>query len=198
MILKMIKSFLLTFFCSSLCITSFAQHVVTVKNGSFEGEVGEGNIPTSWLACGEDSTPDVLPGPWGVYSRATEGVTYMGLITRDNGTWETAGQLLDKPLKKNECYSFKISLALSAAYAGYNKPVRFRIWGGHKLGEKKQLLVQSDLVNHYEWKVYNLVFFTNDTYESILLEPYYDTPNKPYRGNLLFDGMSNFTTCIRA
>ena len=62
-----------------------AQHI-TILNSSFEGEPADATVPQGWMACQEGTTPDILPGYWGVYTYPANGDTYLGLITRGNGT----------------------------------------------------------------------------------------------------------------
>ena len=56
------------------------------QNASFEGEPQDATVPIGWLACEPFTTPDILPGFWGIFQEASEGETYVGLITRENGT----------------------------------------------------------------------------------------------------------------
>lgn len=159
----------------------------------------EAKTPDGWFNCGEYTTPDILPGPWDVMTRAKAGFTYLGLTTRSEGTWEMVGQDLGTPLKKNECYHFTVALARSSTYAGYNTAVRFRLWGGTSACNKKQLLVESQVIDHYDWKVYTFYFFPDEDYQYIVIEPFYkDGKNYPYSGNILIDAFSTFSPCIRA
>jgi hypothetical protein len=110
------------------------------------------------------------------------------------------GQVLSEPMRKNECYEFNIALARSMTYEGYNQPVKFRLWGGFSLGDKKNLLIESQqAISHSDWKLYNYFFFAQDNYTYILIEPYYaNAQGLPYRGNLLLDGLTTFKRCLRA
>lgn len=170
---------------------------ILLNNPSFEGVPEDARVPDGWHACGSYSTPDILPGPWGVYQEAFHGETFLGLISREDGTWEHIGQRLPQPLKKDECYTFSVKLARSSGYVGYNKALKFRIWGGMKKCEKAQLLGHTVAINHTEWKSYRFDFFTNDAYTNIVIEAYY-VGNVPYRGNLLVDACSPFEVCMRA
>lgn len=170
---------------------------ILLSNPSFEGASQDAKVPNGWHACGLYSTPDILPGPWGVYQEAADGKTFLGLITREDNTWEHIGQQLSKPLKKDECYTFSVKLARSNGYVGYNKPLKFRIWGGTKRCQKSQLLGHTTTISHSDWKKYQFTFFANDTYQYIVIEAYY-VGKTPYRGNLLIDDCSPFETCMRA
>lgn len=170
---------------------------ILLENPSFEGESQDARVPQGWHACGMYSTPDILPGPWGVYQEAYHGDTFLGLISREDGTWEHIGQKLAKPLTKDECYTFSVKLARSNGYVGYNKALKFRMWGGTKKCGQAQLLGHTVAIEHNEWKSYRFNFFTNDAYEYIVIEAYY-TGKEAYRGNLLIDACSPFEVCIRA
>jgi hypothetical protein len=172
---------------------------VVLENGSFEGIPHDAVTPTGWDECGLDSSPDILPGPWGVYQKPTNGNTFLGLITRENNSWEALGQKLRKPFKKNKCYKFKVDLSSSPAYAGYSKPTRLRVWVSNSSCERIQLIATSPTIDHYEWKSYEFLFSTEDDYKYIIIECYYKEPSLDYyRGNLLIDNITAFEMCDRA
>lgn len=173
--------------------------VIVLANPSFEGQPHDAVTPDHWQACGLDSSPDILPGPWGVYQKPTQGTTFLGLITRENNSWEALGQHLSRPLRADRCYKFSIDLALSPAYAGYSKPTCFRIWGGTDACTRSELLGKSPMIDHYEWKTYEFIFSPKVDYPYIIIECYYNTPTlEYYRGNLLLDNISTFEMCDRA
>lgn len=175
------------------------QPSIILNNGSFEGIPHDATTPMGWQACGLDSSPDILPGPWGVYQKPTNGNAFLGLITRENNSWEALGQKLPKPIKKHRCYKLKFDLSTSPAYAGYANPTRLRVWLGNSACEKKQLIITSPNINHYEWKTYEFMFATEQDYQYIIIECYYKSPAlNYYRGNLLIDNISAFEMCDRA
>ena len=173
---------------------------VSLKNPSFDGIPHDAVNPEGWHSCGLDSSPDILPGPWGVYQKPTEGSTYIGLITRENKTWETIGQKLSKSLKRNRCYKFTVDLSHSPTYASYSKPTRLRVWLGKSKCSKDKLIASSPTITHYEWKTYEFMFSTEDSdYDYIIIEAYYREPSlNYYRGNILIDNFSVFEACDRA
>ncbi len=176
-----------------------ADERIYINNGSYEGVPQDAATVEYWDNCGYNSTPDLLPGPWGVNQKPAHGDTYLGLTTREDNTFEGIYTELTKPLKKGHCYSFKIDLAHSQTYAGYSGAVSLRIWGGNKNCEKKQLLVCSPVVGHADWRSYNFSFYTNESYSFIIIEAYYKTPSLlPYRGNILIDAFFFFDSCERA
>jgi hypothetical protein len=184
-------------FVGLLSVTFNPDSSILLNNPSFEGVPEDARVPDGWHACGSYSTPDILPGPWGVYQEAYHGDTFLGLISREDGTWEHIGQQLPQALKKDECYTFSVKLARSSGYVGYNKALKFRIWGGTKKCGKAQLLGHTVAISHTDWKSYRFNFFTNDAYSHIIIEAYY-VGKTPYRGNLLIDACSPFEVCMRA
>lgn len=183
--------------CSAQLVAQFKP--VVLENTSFEGVPHDAVTPEKWQACGLDSSPDILPGPWGVYQKPTEGNTFLGLITREDNTWEALGQKMPKPFKKERCYKFKIDLSSSPAYAGYSKPTCLRVWIGNSACDRAQLIAISPTINHYEWKTYEFLFSTEEDYKYIIIECYYKQPSLDYyKGNLLIDNISAFEMCDRA
>lgn len=172
---------------------------IRLANPSFEDEPADATMPQQWAACSTGSTPDILPGSWGVYMDPVDGETYLGLITREDGSFESIGQKLSSPFVANECYKFTVDLAHSNTYANYNLPIRLRIWGGTTRCAKDQLLIETKSIKHVDWKNYTLQFTAKQTYPYIIIEAYYAKGIFfPYKGNLLLDNISVFRKCPRA
>ncbi|MEZ5196491.1 MAG: hypothetical protein R2764_08855 [Bacteroidales bacterium] len=131
------------FYCLSVFVlvqfTSFAQFI---ENPSFEGSPAMHTPPPSWEPCHFKSTPDTQPGIWLVTTPASDGDTYMGMVTRGaTGSnaffWEDAQALLLQPLEIGQCYSMTIDLALSeewahdsfAGWISYDNPVMLKMYG---------------------------------------------------------------------
>jgi len=102
---------------------------IPIVNPSFEGLPAAGtnmnNFHLSgWFDCAPyyfrgQTPPDVQPGPvefFDVNTKALDGHTYLGMVTRQNETWELVSQRLVLPLEKGKCYSFDINLARSQTY----------------------------------------------------------------------------------
>ena len=170
---------------------------IRLENPSFEGEPQDATVPVGWMPCELGTTPDILPGPWGVYQEASDGETFMGLITRPDGTYESVGQRLPAPLEKEECYSFNLDLARSMTYTGYNKPLKLRVWGAVSRCQKAELLFESPVIRHTEWKNYPFSFATQFDYHYIILEAHAPN-NQAVKGNILLDNCSQITVCKRA
>lgn len=182
-----------------LLFTNPSSKIITLDNPSFEGQAQDATMPMGWQACKEGTTPDILPGPWGVYTEPSDGETYMGLITREDGSWESIGQRLSAPLQANGCYNFSLDLAHSKTYTGYNKPVKLKIWGGQTSCAKEELLVETEFISHAEWKKYAFKLYAEKELHYLIFEAYYmDGVHFHYKGNILIDNCSVLKACRRA
>lgn len=171
---------------------------IYLDNASFEGQAQDATVPVGWHPCDELTTPDMLPGFWGVLTEPEDGDTYMGLITREDGTNEQVGQRLSTPLQGNECYTISMYLAHSSAYAGFNLPVKLRIWGATSRCSKKKLLVDTGAIKHEDWKKYEFKFYCPSAYNYLIFEAeIMDGVYFPYNGNILIDGISVIMVCQR-
>ncbi len=194
--LQMSISKILSFTLLCLPFSGFCQ--IYLDNASFEGEPEDATVPVGWHACAPDTTPDILPGPWGVFEESSEGETYVGLITRSNGTYESIGQRLKATIKREECYQFKLDLARSITYTGYSHPLKLRIWAGATKCRKDQLLLETDFVEHTDWQSYPVQFFAQNTINYLILEAYFSDGDTAVMGNILIDNISPLKKCDRA
>ncbi len=200
-----LKNILLLLF-SSIIFNINAQDAqrIELTNPSFEDFNRHSQPPRGWINCGMDdeSPPDVQPGAFQVSKTAQDGFTYLGMVTRDNDTWERVGQRLSTPLIGGQCYQFSIHLTYSEDYfslsrtTGKNeffvKPVLLRIWGGNKYCDTRDLLGESELVKNPNWKEYQFKLKPKGDYKYIVLEAFYKTPTMfTYNGNLLVDNASD-------
>lgn len=172
---------------------------IFLDNPSLEGTPQDAVTPLGWLECEKGTTPDILPGPWGVYNEPFDGKSYIGLITRSEGSWEAIGQRLKQPLKKDNCYELVFHLAHSITYAGYNEPVIFRVWGGADRCEKTELIGKTQPIDHEDWRAYRFKIKPKMTLKYLIIEVYYD-PEKKYthNGHVLIDGIQPIIWCARA
>ena len=116
---------------------------IYLANPSFEDMPRHSKEPRGWHNSGfpAESPPDVQPsGEFGVVKPAYEGNTYLGMVVRDNDTWESVAQRMSKPMEKGKCYEFSLSLCRSELYisvsrttdetTNYTTPAKVRIYGG--------------------------------------------------------------------
>ncbi len=184
--------------CFLLAAQGINAQIAHLNNASFEGEPQDATMPVGWFACTNATTPDILPGPWGVYEEPSEGNSFLGLITRGDGSNERIGQRLPSPLKKGDCYVFTIDLAHSGTYADYNQPISLRIWGGRRKCDQTQLLFESPPIEEMDWATFSVDFFVDKTLNYISLEAYYENEEEPRQGNILIDNISPIRRCVRA
>lgn len=183
----------------SICATNTTQAQFSLNNASFEGEAQDATIPVGWIGCEPNTTPDILPGYWGVYTEASEGETYAGIITRMDGTFESIAQRTKKPLKKGICYGFAMDLAYSKTYSGYNGKIKLKIWGGATKCDKTQLLYESGVIENTNWLNHNIQFTPKSKLKYLIFEASFDGAKpKFYNGNLLMDNISPIKGCNRA
>lgn len=201
------KQLLLSACLGLLSVTAWAQPVaIELKNPSFEGPPGPSLLPHGWKTCGfpDETPPDTNPNEvFQVSMPAYYGNTYLGMVVRDNGTWEGVGQALAEPFQKNQCYGFTFFAACSRNYqsfsrmtgqeVNYNKPVKLRIWVGYDYCESLQLLAETPAIEHHDWNPYTLFFKPNAPYTHLFLEAYSLHPDKPYCGNILLDNLSDLS-----
>ena len=177
---------------------------IRLKNSSFEDDPSPSHTPKDWFDCGfaGESPPDVQPnGLFGVSQTAFHDSTYVGMVVRDNNTWEGIGQKLKKSLRKNIKYSFSVYACQSEKYVSnsritekeinYNTPAVIRIWLGNEECEKKELVAQSDGINFKNWKKLDFTITPKNDYRYIVIEVYYIRVFKSvYNGNILIDNAS--------
>ena len=194
-----------------------AQTVIYLTNPSFEDRPGANNPPAGWKDCGYsqfpgETPPDTQPsGSWSVYKPANDGSTYLGMVVRENETYESVSQQLSGTLKKGKSYSFEIDICTSEIYLSptkssrntgkefnYTTPAVLRIWGGNGMCSKEVLLAESPTINNNEWKKFKFVFKPTRNVNFICLEAFYKTPvTFPYNGNILVDNASTIKEIVK-
>lgn len=190
--MKSIIHLILLFFC-----VQFSSAQIAFNNPSFEDEPADATVPMGWFACERGTTPDILPGPWGVEMDSEEGETFVGLITRSDGSYESIGQRLSVVLQKNNCYEFTLSLASCETYSGFNSRVRLRVWAGTKKCKKTQLLYESSIVDQTEWEEHKVSFTAKKNLKYIIFEAYHPEDLAPAKGHILIDNISNILICSK-
>ena len=105
----------------------FSQTTIQFINPSFEGIPKPSAYIYSWSDCGSkefegDSPSDLQPGSFGVDMEPVEGSTYLGMVTRAYGSYESVCQELEADLIADSLYQFSIYLAKSGEYASPISP----------------------------------------------------------------------------
>lgn len=201
-----------------LLISSLANSqmdTLRIKNPSFEGPITIGGSSEfslqrliNWHDCGKinfpkETPPDIHPnGFWGNNFPAFDGETYLGMVVRDNDTYEAVSTNLDAPLKGGKCYKFSIYLARSEEYlsrsrvtneqANYTIPAILEIWGGSSYCKETEFLGETIPVKNTNWKIYTFELSPKKTHTTITLAAnYVDLTDWPYCGHILLDGASD-------
>jgi hypothetical protein len=178
-----------------------------LKNPSFEDDIpAAGTVPGDWLDMGApgETPPDIQPGWFSVKLEAHDRWQYLGLVVRDNNTWEGVGQELDGFLEKDSTYTFSVWLARSNAYqsisrltmqeANYINPTILKIWGVNTETREEELLAESTAVSHSQWTLYTFTLKpTVADFDEIDLMAYYSPGFEKTNGNLLIDNCSAIT-----
>lgn len=219
--IKITFSSLLLFSLISFYSTIEAQDL-TLKNPSFEDRPHFGGLNNNatikgWYDCGGINFPNATPPDihqganrdtayWDNTVATCHGKTYLGMVVRDNESWESVSQRLAFPLKSTKCYSFSIYLARSDTYnsqtmgatrpgamASFTEPAVLRVWGGNGYCGTTQLLGESLPIDHSEWREYVFQIEPEVDLKVITLEAFYKTPVLfPYNGHILLDNASKF------
>ncbi len=192
-----------------------AQDTIRITNGSFEdipkkgGDLGYWAGIKGWEDCAPlhgfqgESPPDIHPnGFWENNLPASEGKTYLGMVTRDNNTYESVSQRLSGTLFPGQCYAITVHLARADKYVSlsrvteektnYTSPVVMRVWGGSTLCQEMELLAESDVVRNNSWQIYRFKLTPKRPILYLTFSAFYKTPTlAPYCGNILVDGATH-------
>lgn len=187
---------------------------IRLVNSSFEDVPKQSSPPLGWADCGftGETAPDVHPSNfWEVSKPAMHGKTYVGLVVRNNDTWERISQMLESPLQGGQCYNFSVYISTSENYksrtnvtnAGavrshsdsifnFNIPAVLRIWAGNISCGRSELLAESPPIDNVDWKRYDFRLKPKSNYNYIMFEAFFKTPVLfPYNGNILLDHASS-------
>ena len=209
------KNAVFTFCFTLLSLAAFAQaKTIKLNNPSFEDYPQAAHAPEGWYDCGfaGETPPDVNPtGQFRVTQGAKVGSTYLGMVTRDNNTWEAIGQELKYPLLPDTCYELTVYLMTSPIYqsqsrvtgrdANYIKSTKLMVYGSNGDCEQGELLAASPAIETHEWTKYRFVIKSTKKFNHIMLMAYYANELlngnivMPTNGNILVDGLSNITPC---
>jgi hypothetical protein len=144
-------------------------------------------------SCGEKETKRIV---WYL------GFEALGMVARDNKTWERIGNKLSATLEKNKEYSFSIWLCRSLEYKSqsrlthqntiYTTPIVLRVWLGNSFGKCNELVATSIPVQNANWIKYEFVFSPQNNANHVCLEAFYaDLKQGAYCGNILLDNVSD-------
>lgn len=182
-----------------------AQDTIALVNPSFEDDFPRAQaLPSGWIDRGNpnESPPDIQPGVFNVFLQASNGLTYVGLVVRDNNTWEGIGQPLNGWMMKDSTYSFSLDLARAKELLSESRATGMRtnfavacilqIWVFNSETKQRELLAFTEPVVHNRWERYEFKLKPlKGNYNEINLFAYYKANTvSPYNGNILIDNCS--------
>lgn len=173
-----------------ICLGFFQASGQYLSNPSFEGIPLMIGPPDGWDICHELSTPNVQPGKYDIWLGPSDGITYIGLLTRPTATWEDMISTLDVPLDKDSCYVFKIDLAYQAVLSfTWADPIILRVYGSNDGCSLDNLLWTSEPIDDTDWVTHEFLI-TGQAYDitELILEVYY-TGLTYYWGYMLLDNI---------
>jgi len=192
--------------CWMLPVMASAQRKIsiTLSNPSFEDIPQDGKAPVKWFDCKTrgESPPDIQPGQHSVKIAPSHGSSYLGLVVRDNETYEGVSQRLVSPLEQDQCYDISVDVCRSPLYMSFSPstskevnfvtPAKLRIWGGNGFSDRRELLAETPSVSSPVWETKNLRLKPKKgNYHFIIFEAYYKTPVvNLYNGHILLDNAS--------
>ena len=188
-----------------LCASIAIGQNITFPNPSLEDEPQPSKVPRGWYNCGiiGESPPDINPNPqFNVTKSAFHGFTYVGMVIRDNDTWEAIGAKISQPLQQNYYYKFSMRVArsenlisLSRATGdevNYIYPAILRIWAGDSYCDRAELLAETDIIENTKWENIEFIFRPEENWEFIVIEAYFDeAAEHAYNGNIMIDYLSD-------
>ncbi len=165
-----------------------------LSNPSFESETTGELDPLGWNACLANTTLDVQPNIWEIYTPPSDGNTYLGMTARGAMMMqpknEAAQSRLLQPLLAGECYHFELDIAQGIAVDGlytYQDPLIVYIWGGNFSCSKSEKLAESPIIDHTNWKRYNFLLEPTENYDYLIMETQVKDNQTGY---ILIDNMS--------
>ena len=179
-----------------------------LENGSFERHNGRaGWMPEAWINAGPvtESPPDVHTNDseiFGVLHQAAEGSAYLGMVARDNFTFESIAQRIPGGLRADRSYELRLWVSrseelrsqsrLTRAPITYDAPIPFDVYVSNKAnGEKFELVARSQPITHTDWQQYTIRFTPTRDWKYLRIGAGMNNmAARPGCGNVLIDDLS--------
>ncbi len=173
---------------------------VLTQNDGFEGTPAMAKPPTGWNNCNDGTTTcDTQPGFFGNHVVASQGQTYISLVTRSvciPASAEIVWSDLVIPFEKDRCYSFSVDLTLSHEFNAecsfvtyfFDHPSVLQVIGFNgdcQVPDEYELLWQSDVLNNYTWQKFEVMVIPSRSYQKIAFKPFFSPPDN-YQNNVIF------------
>lgn len=199
--------YLLLLWIASAGLPAGAQSIVAFRNASLEGEARANTAPHDWYYCSfpGESPPDIHPkGLYRVRLPADDGETYVGLVCRDNGTFESIGQHLPEPLLAGNCYRWRARVARSRRYQAiarsslqsnnFAAPVRLVLYGGREACGRETALGRSDRIALGSWSTVVVILRPRATIEHLRIGVV-PAEEAADNGHVLIDALEPLVPC---
>ncbi|MBR9920905.1 MAG: hypothetical protein GYB31_08695 [Bacteroidetes bacterium] len=184
-----------------------AQTPLLLFNPDFEeSPAGASTTPEGWIHCGfPRATPPDVHGMNTQFAMVADdpkfGEQYVGLVARDNNTWEDLGQKLEFPLEANKWhflsfYAKKADIYRSRSQAtgreiNLDGPLVMLIYGSSEACAQEEMLAVTPVLDYGDWTKVSVSFVPTKAYDYFWFEVHYDDPEaEPYNGNVLLDNFS--------
>jgi hypothetical protein len=127
----------------------------------------------------------------------------MGMVVREDGSFEAIGQKLPIPMTSGTIYAFSMHLAKSPLLlspvrsapmdsVSFDTPVVMRVYAGMSACDRLQLLAETAPIDHSGWKEYLVLLTPQADYTHISFVAYFAAPYLEfYNGHLLADHFSD-------
>jgi gliding motility-associated-like protein len=165
---------------------------VVTSNDGFEGTPTKDIPPIGWNNCSDGhSSVDTQPGFFNDHTPASEGQSYISIVTREinpPGTIETVWSNLLTPFEISKEYLLSFDLARSHEFYGtvgftdyyFDNPCILQIIGFNgdcAAPQDSEMLWQSDVLNNYNWQTYIATFKPSKaTFNNIAIRPNFIAP----------------------
>lgn len=193
-----------TFLLLCLPCLALAQADNLLRNPSFEyGASSPGILPAKWFSCGDpghsppDLHNDLRSHYFNINSDAYEGIQFVSMVTRADGSVECIGQKLKNPLLKGETYQLTIHLAQDPYFSSrttqsteivpFDQAVVVEVFMTMASGEER-MLGDTPVIDHAQWKAYSFEFTPDEVVTAIRIGPFFSIQSfEPYYGHVLLD-----------
>ena len=162
----LVRKFIFTSVVLCLCFGANLYAQLSVINPSFEGPTGPGLTPNPWTICG-GGTPDTQPGAFGCALAASNGSTYVGVVS-GGGAFanEQFGQTLSSPMASGVAYKLKLDYAYCASYSTNSTAGKLTVYAASALCGTNQVIWTSPTATT-SWQSVTVTFTPNANYPCI-------------------------------
>jgi len=198
----------------------FAQDIIRIQNPSFEVNTVKDSISKSeililrgWIDFGfsNNSSPTIHSkndNLFRVKKSPVDGAHFIGMVTRQDSTYESFYQKLSKPLLEGKSYEFSIYLCTSSRLKSsvrkkdgendfrvrkFDQGAIFRIQGSNSKSKEFQILAETEIVSNEDWKKFEFVLKPESNYDILILEVFFDLSRSKdpiCNANVLLDNCS--------